>query len=212
MYSSWAFCAFRDVLHSIDFDVKDFAREELEEGRPLLDDGWQMETLTALLEFEFEPNTSPCHKEKYCSRCRSCKSCKSWLSVVVQPYWQVILESIKKGIHPQRISSDAQYEQPSMSQRNLTILNDSSTDTADDSALFQDPALSEDQAAHPDQESPTIGVDISSAIFDRTEVWCIKCWLHFKKTGHPRSPVSETESSDEDDTSEDDFSPYLIHT
>ena len=211
MYSSWAFWAFRNALHSTDLDVKDFARKELEEGSPLLEAGWQMETLTALLELEFEPDASLHETERDSLHC---DSCNRWLyyNVVVQPYWQVILESIKNGTYPQRICSDIQNEQASNNQRDFTVHNDSTTDTADDSALSQDPALSKNQAAHPDQESQTYWVDIPSTIFDRKEVWCLRCWYHFKVTGHPRSPSSETGSSDEDDASEDDFSPYLIHT
>ena len=212
MYSSWTFWDFRNALHGTDLDVKDFAHKELEEGSPLLDTGWQMETLTALFELEFEPDASPHETERDSLHC---DSCNWWLyqSVVVQPYWQVILESIKNGIYPQGTCSDIQDGQPKSQRLPAVPSLDSITNTADDSALSQDPALSKNQAAHPDQESRTYGVDISSTIFDRKEGWCVECWLHFKKTGHRRSPAtSETESSNEDGTSEDDFTPYLIHT
>ena len=209
MYSSWTFWGLRNVLHGRGLDVKDFAYKELEEGRPLLDDGWQMETLTALLELDFEPYIAP---DLLWSmfRCHSCKRVvyHGYRTVIVQPYWGVIVEGIKNGISPQKSCSDTQDDQPSNSQHNLTVLDNSSTDTTNDSALSQDPALSEDEAAHPDQELPANGVDNPSIIFDRKEVWCVKCWNHFKKTGLRRTfanPV--TNSSDEDD-----FSPYLIHT
>ena len=215
MYSSWTFCAFRNASHGRDLDVKDFARKELKEGRPLHKSGWQMETLTALLEFEFEPDIAPNNgRSRYwCDSCnRYMWSGQHCFEIMVQPYWESFLESVKSGVSPHDLCSITQDEQPSDSQRNLTVLSDSSTDTTDDSELSQDPALSEDQAAHPDQESRTYGVDISSTIFHRKEIWCIECWYHFKKTGRRWSSASETESSDEDDTSEDDFSPYLIHT
>ena len=223
MYSLRTFCAFRHALHGRDFDLKDFARKELEEGRPLLEAGWQMETLTAFLELEIEHDTAPRDtRELHCDICNGRISLPLWESgIQVQPYWQVILESIKNGSYQQRNCSDIQNEQASNNQRDFTVLNDSTTDTTDDSALSQDPALSEIQAAHPDQESPTNGVDMSSTIFDRKEIWCVLCWYLFKESGR-WSPASETESSDdedaseddasEDDASEDDFSPYLIHT
>ena len=224
MYTSWDFWGLRNFLHGRGLDVKDFACKELEEGRPLLDDGWQMETLTALLELDFEPDIAPdCLREEEV-KCDSCKLviygywshaamsygarvCGTRSCCVVQPYWQVIVEGIKNGISPQRSCSDTQHDQPSNSQHNFTVLDDSSTDTTDDSAFSQDPALCEDEAAHPDQEPPTNGVDISSMVFDRNEIWCIWCWHHFKKTGLRTSATSATEFSDEDD-----FSPYLIHT
>ena len=211
MYSSWAFWAFRNALHGRDLDLKEFARKELEQGSPLLEAGWQMETLTALFELEFEPDTAP----RYDSLRYLCDSCNQhWYyhcTIMVQPYWQSFLESVKGSDSPHDLCSTTEDEQPSDSRRNLTVLGDSSIDTADDSALSQGPALSENQAAHPDQESPLNRVDILSTIFDRKEVWCVWCWYRFKETGR-RSPAPETESSDEDDASEDDFSPFLIHT
>ena len=212
MYSSRAFCAFRHALHGRDFDLKDFARKELEGERPLLDAGWKMETLTALLEQDFEPDTSRRETEADDGRCDSCNRLL-YLAVGVQLYWQSFLESVKSGLSTRNLCPIFQDGQPSNSQRSLTILNDSTTDTADDSALSQDPALSEDQAARRDQEPLISGNGISSTVFDRKEVWCIKCWHHFKETGRRRSPARPvTKSSDEDDASEDEFSPYLIHT
>ena len=220
MYSSWSFWAFRSALYNRDIDFKDFASKEVEEGRPLLDAGWQMETLTALLELEFEPDISPRVPEAYNRRCDVCNRFiynrsfyhPVYCPVVVQPYWQSFLESVKSGIAPDDLRSIAQNEQASNSQRNPTHLNGSTTHTADDSVLSQNPALSDDQAALLGQESPSNGVDISSTIFDRKEIWCVWCWRHSKETGRRWSPSSETESFDEDDTSEDEFSPYLIHT
>ena len=200
----------------MDLDLKDFAHKELEEGRPLPKAGWQMETLTALLELEFEPDDPPRETEEDDNRCDNCNLDICFYlfdSILVQPYWQVILESIKNGTYQQRTCSDTQDEESSSSQRHLTISNDSTIEAADDSAMSQDPAQSKDQAAHSDQGSPNNGVGISSAIFDRKDVWCIACWYHFKKTGHPPSPkTSKTKSSYGDGASEDDFSPYLIHT
>ena len=217
MYSSWTFWAFRNALHSIGLDVKGFVRKELEEGRPLLDAGWQVDTLTALLDLEFEPDTSPRLTEEHALLCDSCDQHLFFRNlyeppIMVQPYWQSFLESIKNGTYPQRICSDTQDGQPFNSQRNSAVLKDSIADTADDSAFSHDPALSEDQAADPDDETSTNGIDVSGIISDRQEVWCLECWNHFKETGRRFSPASETESSDEDDASEDDFSPYLIHT
>ena len=216
IYSSWAFWAFRNVLQGRDLDVQDFARKELEEGRPLLEAGWKIETLTALLELDFEPDIAP---HNSLPRSCSCDSCNQtlWLGtydadIIVQPYWQSFLESVKNGVSPHDLFSIPQDEQPANDQRNLTVINGSTTDTADESALSQDPTLSEYQTADSDEESPTNRVDISSTTFNRQEVWSIKCWFHFKETGRRRCPTSKTKSSNEDDASEDDFSPYLIHT
>lgn len=56
MYSSRIFWGFRNALRKMYPNVEDIARQELEEGRPLLGAGWRIETLTALLELDFKPS------------------------------------------------------------------------------------------------------------------------------------------------------------
>ena len=167
MYTSRAFWSFRDVLHETnpDVDVEEFARQELKQGSPLLDAGWQMETLCALLELDFEPDSEPESLRDYDSlSCNSCNTIIYLFGAEVQPYWQGILESIKTGTYPQGFCSE-----------------------------------------------------ISSTMFDKKEVWCIWCWYRFKETGHRRpraSPavITEMDPSDGDDSSEDEFSPFLFNT
>ena len=167
MYNSPTFRSFRDVLHETnpDVDVEEFARQELKQGSPLLDAGWQMKTLCALLELDFEPDSEPESLRVYDWRsCNSCNTIIRLFGAVVQPYWQSILESIKNGTYPQGFCSE-----------------------------------------------------ISSTMFDETEIWCISCWYEFKETGHRRpraSPavITETDSSDGDESPEDSFSPFLFNT
>lgn len=215
MYSSWGFWSFRDALQGMKSDVEDFARQELEQGCPLLDAGWQMETLSALLQLEFEPDRDPWHLQL--GRCLEDVICSSCcfpiidLQVQVQPYWQGILESIKNGTYPQRSYSDTKDEQPSISHTHLSVSNTNPWPTTmDGSALSHDLDFSEDQAAQPERKSCTRENATSSITFDKNEVWCIWCWYVFTETGHRYSPaISET---DEDDASEDDFSPFLFNT
>lgn len=216
MYSSWTFWAFRNVLHGRGFDLEDFARQELKERHPLLDAGWQIETLTALLELDFEPDFGRCkiHRERY--RCSNCDKHGFWDQIQVQPYWRGVLESTRNGTYPPRSRLDTQDKQPPTSQshhatsdKDSPISTTEGCESSDDSALLQ----TEAEAAQSDEESSTSGSDTQSTIFDREEVWCIWCWYHFKETGHRWAPVIyETQSSDRDDSSEDDFSPYLFNT
>ena len=220
MYSSWAFWSFRDTLQGAIVDFKDLVRLELEQECPLVEAGWQVETLSTLLELDFEPDVEP---SKLYERNHPCDSCRSivW-DVEVQPYWQGLLESIKDGTYPQRFPSGTQDEQSTSSQRNLSISNkDNLSSATDGSVLSHDPALPEDEAAQEDEESST-GVNATSSVsVDRKEVWCIWCWYYFKETGNRRPPkVTETHSSEgNDDSSEDDsysseadFSPLLFNS
>ena len=203
MYSSWAFCSFRDALIGMNFHVEDFVRRELEQGGPLMIDGWRVETLSALLKFDFEPGTEP---PLYCSSCHF----GPYFNIRVQPYWQYILERIKNGNDVQDARSDTHL---SNSQGCSSISdNDSPTNTMNGSSLSYKPALPDDQSGQPDEESVTTESPSERHAPGREEFWCIWCWARFKKTGRPRSPfISETSSSDEDDSPEDEFSPFLFN-
>ena len=97
MYSSWTFWGFRNALRKMYPNVEDIARQELKEGHPLLDAGWQMETLSALLELDFKPSIELLGPPTKIF----CDSCSGYIygKVSVQPHWQSILENIKNGIH-----------------------------------------------------------------------------------------------------------------
>lgn len=214
MYSSWAFWTFRNILHERSFDLEEFARQELQEGHPLFDAGWQMETLTALLEPDFEPDIGPYKEFGEIYYCDNCGGSVYSYHIQVQPYWRGVLESIRNGTYPPRSCLDTQNEQLSINQNHLTISDkDSLIHTTEGSESSNDGALLEDEAAQSDEESPTSGSDNPRTLFARDEVWCTVCWFYFKKTGRRWTPASpKTQSSDEDDSSDDDFSPYLFNT
>ena len=174
-----------------------------------------METLSALVELEFEPDRDPWHRSL--GRrvedvvCSSCCFPMVDLQVQVQPHWQGILESIKNGISPQTSYSDTQAEQPSGSYVHLSVsTTNSRPNTTDGRALSHDFDCSRDQAAQSEDETFTRKDAISSIFCAREEVWCIWCWYHFKETGRRYSPV--VTETDEDDSSEDEFSPFLFNT
>ena len=210
MYSPWTFWGFRNVLRKMYPNVEDIARQELKEGRPLFDAGWHMETLSALLELECEPNAEP--ERPY--RLYRCGSCHDMTRVGVQLFWQVTLESIKIGTYRQRFLSDTQDEHPLSKRSHPKISNqDSLINATDGSDLSPERTLQEDEAALPDGDSSTREDDTSSTTPDREEVWCINCWLHYKKTGHRQGPdTMEMQPYDGDDSSEDDFSHFLFNT
>ena len=212
MYSLWAFCFFRDALYEKSLHVEDIVRRELENGGPLLDDGWQPETLSTLLKFDFELEIGlPEGIKNVCSNC-DCHIFDG--DFRIQPYWQDILERIKNGTYVQKPYSDTQDLQTSSSQtRPLDSGKMPLTNTADGGALSQNPALSEDQSQQSDEEPVVTENALSSFAPGKQEMWCFKCWTHFKKTGRRYSPpITEMSTSDGDDSSENEFSPFLFNT
>ena len=230
MYNSWAFCAFRDALMEMNFHVEDIVRRELKQGGPLLDDGWQGETLSALLNFDFELEIEP---PKYISM--ACSNCgNTYWGPLVQLYWQDILERIKNGTYAQNDRSDTWNVQPSSSQSHSSIISTNSlTNATSVGPLSQDHVLPDDLSNKSDEEPVITENAVSRLVPGKEETWCFQCWCHFKETGRLRSrrfisthPPDEDDSSEddsseddsseddssEDDSSEDDFSPFLFNT
>ena len=202
MYLSWAFCSFRDALVELNFHAEDFVRRELEQGGPLLKDGWRAETLTALLEYDFD--FEPPRQE--IQSCNSCRFSRLFSEITVQPYWQNILERIKNGTHVQNDRSDTLDMQSSSSQTLSISATDSLPNTTNDGPLPQDYVIPGDQSNQSDEEPVTTESPSERLAPEREELWCIWCWRHFKETGR-----LDLYSYGED-SSEDDFSPFLFNT
>ena len=213
MYWFPNFYSFRDALRELNLHVEDIVRRELEQGGPLVDDGWQVETLSALLKLDFELELEPPEDtEKECSNCRHFFYKR--FDRMVQPYWHDILERIKNGTYVQNARSDTQDVQSSSGQRGSSDSDKMSlTNTADGGAVSQDSDLLDDQSFQSDEELALTANSISRLALGKEELWCMECWLYFKKTGQRCSPpVPKTSSSDRDDLSEYDYSPFLFNT
>ena len=221
MYSSWTFWGFRNALRKMYPNVEDIARQELKEGRPLLDAGWQMETLSALLELDFEIGYEPKRPSRIRGFCDCCRH-RIWC-VHVQPFWQVTLESIKNGTYQQRFLSDTQDEQSSLILSYLPISDsngNSQRDTIEDSETSHNRTSAANEAAQPEGESFSSENDTSGIKLGKNEAWCMQCWLYYKKTGHRRScdmretqtrATWKTQTLNRGDSLEDDFSPFLFN-
>ena len=231
MYSSWTFWAFRNTLHGTNLDVEEIVREELKEGRPLLEAGWRMETLRTLLELKFEPELE---EQSWWSFdcCRTpIENHDVPVETPVQPYWQGILKQIKIGTYQQSIYSDCHKNVPSpffhdrwpLSIRLKCSKKDNMIKAANGSTVYQDPIIVEDEAMQLDEEAFGSEQDTSSMLFTSEDIWCIWCWYQFRETGQRPSPAiskrhsrnredSSEHDSSEHDSSEHDFSPYLFNT
>ena len=219
MYSSWTFSNFRNALYGANLDVEDIVREELKEGRPLLEAGWRMETLRTLLELKFESELM--RPWWWHSLLRYFDCCHTPIEddydvpvkIPVQLWWQGILEQIKNGTHQQSIYSDHRCSRCPVSIRLKYSKEDNMIKAANGSTIYQDPIVVENEATQPDEEAFSNEQDTPSIFFTCGDIWCIWCWYRFRETGHRPSPaISNTRSWNREDSSEDEFSPYLFNT
>ena len=225
MYSARAFSSWLRALADVDVDLENFIDQELELN-PEVHDGWEKETLLEL----FAHGDRPDLHHKYGWTCSDCLAELSKLEV--QPYWRRLLERIKARMHP--------YDP-------VTAVSEVDEDENDDLDSPGDVASSSNDLIHgldatgnvpllnPDEDpseveshveseadvsgNPTLRLSESSCLYGKRDIVCMKCWLHYTRTGTRYQPDSNDEDSSEaedfassDDSSECEYSPYLIHS
>lgn len=222
MYSSWAFASWLHGLASIGVDTERFIDQELEQN-PEVHAGWEKETLLHLFEYGDRPDLPRAGKAWTCS------DCVLYCKVRVQPYWRHLLERIKKKMHPENLirpSSEVGDEEKADS-GNMVGAASSSRDLAPPpDTTGHVPHVDLDMLHSESEESgecssgypATIPLQLD-CIYSWDESVCMVCWLHYKRTGTRRQPPSTDQdssknkySSPEDDSSDDEFSPFHIHS
>ena len=147
----------------------------------------------------------------------------------VQPYWQYLLDMIRQRKVSELPSArtDDHYRssnlinlatKPVRSPPEMMTLNNSPHEP------FRSMSTTGPFSNHSSQVSPPIGrhgdgspttsnMSTSRCMYEIDDFVCIWCWLAFKETGQRYSRrVSKTKSSSHtDDSSSDEFSPYLVH-
>lgn len=211
MYSSWRFWSFRDILSRPNVDIEYYIHSGLGQAGPLINDGWQEETLRVLFQYEFEPESSrPCDHDWKCSHGQVYHVVEM---VEVEPRWQLIIERIKRGIDADALSleaSDVERVQESSVESRFTITSQpSDSNIRNDDDPSSEPPSSGFKAAQVVPTSPAIDLDVPPNLLERNAVVCIRCWLYLKEHGH--LPPQEPREVYSDDTSEDEFSPFHIH-
>ena len=221
LYSSWAFADWRYNLHVAGIDIHEFICAEMQQT-PLVDAGWTVETLLALFHYTYE---SDGHFRHY----QSCDDCAMELEhVKVQPYWLHILTEIKSGLYHndlpewQLATSWKEYEAEGGRAQESEGHRDVTTD------IDGQPQVLRSLGGDGDEKSPQNVIkhhisnnswklreqDDLDCAYGREEVVCMTCWVHYKETGHrfTRSDYEDEESGNTDESSDDSFSPFMIHT
>lgn len=172
--------------------------------------------------------------------CSDCT--KRIFGVSVQPHWRHMLERIKQRIDPddpgQTDSQEGEKENTDV--RKIAETASSSDDPThepdttgnvllvDSNELFSESDSKSESELEEDVHGYPAMVPIrSDCVYAPNEVICVDCWLHYRRTGTRRPPLpwkrrfaidtdddasSDEYSSSGDESSEDEFSPYHIHS
>ena len=226
LYSSWAFASWQEGLDEINVDLEEFVDLEMQQT-PLADAGWRTETLLALFEYGFEPYFRLWDPWDLWDQLYCCDCSKYIDSVRVQPFWQHLLEKIKCGIDPDSLYNNEWLNGKEDDERGKEPYEGQATvnGSMEPSSLPENSASSRDSGKLRD---PYLTCDIkerrshfpsgcrdqrdSSCAYAEHEVVCIWCWHHYKKHGRRRTPGDLIdESEDPNDSSDDEYSPFLFN-
>lgn len=205
MYSSWAFWDWLEGLDSIQVDLEEFVEQELKRNHAV-HAGWEKETLLDLFAYSYRTDLDVGWNQ-------GCSDCSEWISYVyVQPYWRHLIERIKQGLDPVSPAQagsevgeqeDADFESNAEAASgpinvSLVDLNELSSDSEEDTHGY--PA--------------TISLR-SDCVYARHEVICMRCWLYYRNNGTRRPPQDWKQgfvTDADEDSSLDEYSPFLIHS
>ena len=240
MYNSRNFDIWRLGLVNNGVSLSEFVHDELEQNCDL-HLGWEGDTLLELFEncaYNAHILNVPFHYP-YCQDCG-----KLVRTIVIQPYWRHLLESIRTrhlpcdtaGLYKEALSDEVAEEDEEEKEKE-EIMEFTSSDlernAIEDSSL-NDPsdALSAlDLGAESDGSGwSVLDRDIGprrypSSIFIRAdclygchEVVCMDCWLYYDRNGTRRPPPLneeldlDTHTLQSNELSEDEYSPFHVHT
>lgn len=213
LYSSNKFRFFADALKKRRIDLDEFVLQELREKSPLINDGWTRQTLRALFDHDFEPGV----RYRDGDRCDEChiKFVSDvplyWEDSRVEIAWPHHLEDFKES-HSQiasktmdshedlagNILEDDIQDQASMDP--IRDFDDVNTDCSGDSPSGSD---------HAEREVEQVSWERR---FRQHKVVCVHCWQRFKHGLRDPQSAMQNDSAEEDDVSEEDFSPFLFNT
>ena len=225
MYSASTFSHWLHALANADVDLENFIDRELELNHEV-HVGWKKETLVELFSCGDRPDL-------YDSVFQTCSDCSETVySVEVQPYWQHILKRIKRRQHPydpvtaesevdEKENVDIDTSEQAASSSTDLIPKLDTTGNVPPSDPEEVPSELESESETVASESSTMTQSESVCLYDKYETVCIDCWLYYERTSMRKqrsAPAAQDESSKpkdsspSDDSSECEYSPFLIHS
>ena len=220
MYSSWAFADWLHGLVGIEVDLRTFIDQELE-SNAFVHPGWDKETLHDLFDY-------PARSDIFLRNLPSCDDCHKSIPIMrVQPYWRHLLERIKQRIDPDNpFRSDPVVDETKISNIRSETEASNDPDHEPDSSGSVSLEFNDDVGSEAEFGLKVhVGYDVhgypenvsiqSDCVYDEKEVVCMDCWLHYRRTGtrfEVEDSLIDEHSSSEEESSDDEFSPYLIHS
>lgn len=227
MYCARAFSCWLHALVKAGVDLASFIDQELELNLAV-HAGWEKETLLELFSHGDRPDLHhPDRHDSYKWTCSDCLDEKS--GVIIQPYWLHVLERIEGRLHPyDPLSALSDFdEDESDDLGSLEEAVSSSTNLTPELGATEiiplpnpneDPAESESESEVDSSEHSTMALSEPSCLYGKHEIVCIDCWLHYTRNGTRKQPAADKHSSKSEDTlssndsSECEYSPFLIHS
>lgn len=236
MYSEWVFADWLYGLGTIEVDLEIFTEQELERNH-VVHVGWKKDTLLDLFAYDYEHHVGLRKEFWTCGDCA-----QEIDIVIVQPYWRHLLERIKRRLDPNSPAQhDSEAREPENADlEGIVEAASSSSNLAQEpdvteNAPFVDlselPSESESEWESESESESEFEGDIhgypatvpiqSDCVYAREEVICMDCWIYYirtgtrgppHRTGTRRPPHVDEYSSSIEELSEDEFSPYLIHS
>ena len=228
MYSARAFTNWLDGLSDNGVDLETFIDQELAQNSKM-HPGWEKETMLNLFTQDnrlYFPvyNSSVC----ICSDCqrdsRDLESISSPLQV--QPYWRHLLDQIRERRNPRDPTladsdvNDAGLDSYGEDVRSSSDVTQHSDTTGKIPCAELDNLPCELESEDDSSEYSGTKSVLSDCSYKWDEVVCMRCWIHYKSTGHRLTQdcctdeeVSEVEDSSSDDEASDcEYSPFHIHS
>ena len=226
MYTYPKFTEWRRGLVANEVDLENFINQELERNS-LLYPGWEAETLYDLF----------AHRDRleldigYHWACSDCS--KNDLGFRVQPYWRHLMERIKRRIDPDDpAQADSEVNKTDDAETKGVVEATSSSNNLghERDVTGNVPHVDPNELLSESERESEIEGDIhgypemvsarSGCVYAPHEMVCMDCWVYYRQTDQrfvkvgvdweDDSPADKTPSLDE--SSEDEYSPYLIHS
>ena len=215
MFCPVTFSSWRSSLQKASISLKAFLETKIHMNHTT-ELGWTLATLQRLFDWDFEvTDIGMCF-----SPCSDCAD--DDFREFVQPLWLNSIEEIKRGQNPEEtgwhLSKDSQYD---LDDLDSASISESSCDGYESDALIGpedttvDPVPLTTAANTENDESKEEQILTRRPEFPYTkdEIVCTGCWLEFCRTGVRRNPAgAEDADSASDYSTDDDYSPFHIHS
>ena len=237
MYSSWAFADWLYGLIAIEVDLEEFIEQEWERNY-VVHAGWNKQTLLELFALDYAPDLD-LRGVWACSDCTgritAIRVQPYWRHLLERIKQRQVPDTPAKDdseVYAKENADPARITESAISSSDQAYKPDITGDApfVDLSELPSEPESESESELESEEDAHGYPATIpirSDCVYARHEVICMDCWLHYRQTGTRKPPhnrkgrfviyVDENSRLNEhftsgDVSSEDEYSPYHIHS